>query len=350
MGQNHMNVTIKDIARILNVSHTTVSRALNDSPLINIDTKKLIQDTAKQLNYVPNYSAKSLVQNKSYNIGLFFSTMSESTSPSFFYETVKGVNRVIAENYHLVVSGIDNYIDFRTIDSKRFDGIIFMSQSENDNPSIYHAMAKKIPFVVLNREVSDNAIVNILSADRKGAYQAVTHLIDSGHVDIAIIEGEGIFHATQERREGFLNALIDNRLPINGEFIVKGNYTMESGYHAMKKLLKLEHRPTAVFSLNDEMAVGAMKAISQAGLTVPNDISIIGFDDSEFSSFVTPSLTTVRRLISEVATIGATKLLSMIKNKEYIGEKIYVKTMFIERDSVKNLQKGASGGDLPPIE
>lgn len=330
-----MSVTIKDIARILNVSHTTVSRALNDSPLISHETKKRILETAKQLNYVPNYSAKSLVQNRSYNIGLFFSTITQATSPGFFYETIRGVNSVITDTYNLVVNGLDNYKDFRSVDRKRFDGIILMSQSEKDNALVYHALEKAIPIVVLNRDIAEDSLVNVLSADQKGARVAVSHLIQNGHVDIALIEGEKGFQATIERKEGFLKALHDQDISIHGEYIVEGNYTMESGYNAMRRLLQTNHPPTAVFCLNDEMAVGAMKAIFEAGLRVPQDISIVGFDDSQFSSYITPSLTTVRREISEVGRTGARKLLSIIEGVGAShGEKVYIDTKFIQRDSV----------------
>ena len=119
-----MEVTIKDIAKIANVSHTTVSRALNNSPFISDLTKAKIMTIAKELNYVPNYSAKSLVLNRSYNIGLIFTTISEATSSRFFYETISGVNSAIKESYNLVVRGIDDYKDFTSVNSKRFDGII----------------------------------------------------------------------------------------------------------------------------------------------------------------------------------------------------------------------------------
>ncbi|HBQ96017.1 MAG: LacI family transcriptional regulator [Sulfobacillus benefaciens] len=329
-----MSVTIKDVAKILHVSHTTVSRALNDSPLINPETKKRILETAKQLNYVPNYSARSLVRNRSYNIGLFFSTMSQVTSPGFFYETVRGVNSVITESYNLVVNGIDRYADVRTLDKRRFDGIILMSQSEKDDALVSHAVEKQIPLVVLNRKVADTSIVNVLSADRQGAYNAVVHLIEHGHTHIAIIEGEKGFQATIERKEGFLTALRDNHIEIPDEYIAEGHYTMESGYTAMKQLLRAAHPPTAVFALNDEMAVGAMKALYEAGLRIPEDLSVIGFDDSQFSSFITPSLSTVRRAIAEVGSTGAKKLMSIINNGDSTGEKIYIDTELIQRDSV----------------
>ncbi|MBU3216997.1 LacI family transcriptional regulator [Clostridium estertheticum] len=329
-----MEVTIKDIAKIANVSHTTVSRALNNSPFISDLTKAKIMTIAKELNYVPNYSAKSLVLNRSYNIGLIFTTISEATSSRFFYETISGVNSAIKESYNIVVRGIDDYKDFTSVNRKRFDGIILMSQSNSDNSFIYYLMEKKIPLVVLNRYIDESSIVNILSSDKKGVYEAVNYLIQNGHKDIAIIEGKKGFNSTTERKNGFLDALIENKIQINSKYIVEGNYTIGSGYTAMKKLLCLSKIPTAVFCSNDEMAIGAMKATVEAGLNVPNDISIMGFDGMQLGDYLTPALTTVRRPIIEISKIGAEKLLSIIENNTDDGEKIYISTELIKRESV----------------
>jgi len=332
-----MEVTIKDIARIANVSHTTVSRALNDSPFINVETKAKILAIAKELNYVPNFSAKSLVLNKSYNIGLFFTTISEATSSSFLHETVNGVNSVIKESYNLVVRGIDDYSKFSSFNKRNYDGVILMSQSSSDNSFIYYLLDKEIPLVVLNRDIDESSLVNILSSDKKGVYEAVTYLIQNGHRDIAIIEGKKGFNSSIERKDGFLHGLIENKLQINSEYMVEGDYTMLSGYNAMKKLLSLRKRPTAVFCSNDEMAVGAMKAAIEAGLNVPRDISIMGFDGSQIGAYLTPALTTVRRPITEVSRKGAEKLLSIIENNCVQGEKIYINTELLERDSVAKI-------------
>ncbi|MEH7095848.1 LacI family DNA-binding transcriptional regulator [Neobacillus vireti] len=327
-------VTIKDIAKLANVSHTTVSRALNDSPLIKPGTKKKIQEIAAQLNYIPNFNAKSLVMQKSYTIGLFFTSISNGTSPSFFVDTVKGVNNVINENYNLFVRGIDDYHDFSSIHHRRFDGIILMSQSEVDNAFIYHVLNQKIPLVVINREVSDQSIINILSNDREGSCQAVKYLIQKGHKDIAIIEGIKGFKSSLERREGYLKALIDEQIPIQSEYIVNGNYDMESGYRAMEKLLSLKNPPTAVFSSNDDMAVGALNAVFAKGLTVPGDISVIGFDDIQSARYTNPSLTTVKKPIEKISRIGAEKILKAIESEEIKGEKIFVETELMIRKSV----------------
>ncbi|MDU5110694.1 MAG: LacI family DNA-binding transcriptional regulator [Clostridium sp.] len=328
-----MSVTIKDIAKLAKVSHTTVSRALNNSPLINEKTKSKIKAIAEELNYVPNYSAKSLVLDKSYTIGLFFSSINIGTSSSFFYEIVKGVNSVIKENYNLVVKGIDDYKEFSGINRQRFDGIILMSQSDKDNEFIYHMREKEIPLIVLNREMEGNSLINILADDEQGAFKAVSFLIKNHHKDIAIIEGQEEFKSTKSRRNGFFKALINNNIPIRKEYMIKGRYDIKSGYEAMNKLLSLSNIPTAVFCFNDDMAIGAIKAIFEKGLSVPKDISIIGFDDIGFAEYATPSLTTIKRPLEEISVMGAEKMIDLIDKKDYKGEKVYIETELIVRES-----------------
>jgi DNA-binding LacI/PurR family transcriptional regulator len=329
-------VTIKDIAKLANVSHTTVSRALNDSPLIKPGTKRKILEIASQLNYTPNFNAKSLVLQKSHTIGLFFTSITNGTSPSFFTDTVIGVNSAINENYNLFVRGIDDYKDYSSIHKKRFDGIILMSQSEVDNAFIYHVLNHEIPIVVLNREVSDQSLINILSNDREGSCQAVKHLIKKGHRDIAIIEGIKGFKSSMERREGYLKALIDYNIPIHNEYIVKGNYDMQSGHKAMEKLLSLKNPPSAVFCSNDDMAIGALNTAFAKGLKVPQDISVIGFDDIASAKFTNPSLTTVKRPIEKISKLAAEKILHVVEKDENVGERIFVETELILRKSVSS--------------
>lgn len=330
-------VTIKDIAKLANVSHTTVSRALNNSPLIKENTRKKILSLATQLNYTPNYNAKSLVLNKSHTIGLFFTSISNGTSPNFFTDTIKGVNSVINEDFNLFVRGIDDYEDFSAINSGRFDGIILMSQSDVDNVFIYHVLQKNIPIVVLNRQIDEKKLINILSNDTEGSYQAIEHLIQNGHRDIAIIEGIEGFKSSKKRKEGYVKAMIDYQLPIQNNYVVQGNYDMHSGYEAMEKLLLNKKRPTAVFCSNDDMAIGAMNAVFASGLKVPDDISIIGFDDIGFAQYTTPRLTTVKRPIEQISIKGAQNLLSLIQKPGQDGERIFVNTELKVRNSVKDL-------------
>ncbi|MNB72963.1 putative HTH-type transcriptional repressor ExuR [compost metagenome] len=334
-----MAATIKDIAKLANVSHTTVSRALNNSPLIKENTRQRIAEIAAQLNYTPNYNAKSLVMQRSYTIGLFFTSIAKGTSPSFFSDTFRGVNRVVDVDYNLSVRGIDDYQDYSPVHSKRFDGIILMSQSEADNEFMHHVLQHGIPLVVLNRVIDDSSIMNIVSNDREGAYSAGAYLIECGHRDIALIEGVEGFKSTVERREGFLRALMDHDIPVQADYIVRGNYDMQSGYQAMTQLMSLSNPPTAVFCSNDDMAVGAMNYVFECGLQVPGDVSIVGFDDSGFSSFTNPSLTTVKRPIETISEQGARKLLKLIKEPTEIGERILINTELIIRKSAAPLIK-----------
>ncbi len=329
-----MSVTIKDIARLANVSHTTVSRALNDSPLINPKTKQRIQTIAKELHYSPNYSAKSLVLDRSYNIGLFFSTLHSGTTSGFFHEIVRGVNAVVKDRYNLVVKGIDEYKDFRGITPKSFDGIIVMSQSAQDDPFIGHALARGIPVVVLNRHVENAAITNILSDDREGSRSMVEYLIKSGHRRIAIIEGKRGFSSTQLRKEGYLQALSRYGIPALREYQAQGDYDFASGYTAMRQLLLLEKKPTAVFCSNDDMAVGAMKAIAEQGMKVPDDISVAGFDENRFSAFLSPALTTVKRPLERISRKGAETLLEAMEHKQMRKRTLYMNTELVIRQSV----------------
>lgn len=332
-----MSVTIKDIAKLANVSHTTVSRALNDSPYINEETKAKIKELAKELNYVPNYSAKSLVLLKSYVIGVFFSSISEGTSDTFFHEIVKGVNKVMDKEYNLVIRGIDDYKNSHPIDKRNFDGIIVVSQSKNDDKFIQTVIEKNIPTVVINRFIENEGLVNIVPNDTKGAYDAVTHFIKNNHKKIAMIEGNKEFESNVYRKSGYLKALYDNSISINEEYIISGRYNMQSGYENMKKLLELKDRPTAVFCANDDIGVGAMKAITEEGLKVPDDISIIGFDDSNFCNYVTPQLTSVRKDSITMSQYGGTNLLNIIKNKEVDKERVYIESKLVVRKTVKKL-------------
>ncbi|CAG7622295.1 LacI family DNA-binding transcriptional regulator [Paenibacillus allorhizosphaerae] len=334
------SVTIKDIAKLAGVSHTTVSRALNDSPLINPETKDRIKSIAGSLNYTPNYSARSLVLDRSYNLGLFFSTLHTGTSSGFLYEAIKGVNDVIKDQFNLIVRGIDDYKSYHNVNRKSFDGLIVMSQSASDQSFIEYAADKEIPIVVLNRPIDKVKVMNLVPDDQRGAYRVAEHLIEKGHRRIAIIEGKQGFKSTQARRDGYREALEKHGVPLRNEWIVPGNYDLESGYAGMNRLLDLKERPTAVFCSNDDMALGAIKAVTERGLRVPDDLSVVGFDDHLFSAFMSPALTTVRRPIEEISRAGAEKLLSFIEKKQVEKSTVYFHTELVIRDSVKTIAGG----------
>jgi LacI family transcriptional regulator len=332
-----MSITIKDIARMMNVSHTTVSRALNDSPLIKEDTKRKIKELAKAYNYVPNFSARSLVLSKSYNIGLFFSTLRHGTTANFFYDVITGVNTIIRDDFTLSVKGIDDYKDFHLITKRFFDGILLMSQSIEDDHFLTHIINQEIPVVVLNRDPETGNFPVILSDDKIGAFNATEYLVKRGHRTIGIIEGKTGFKTTQQRKQGFLDALEKHKIKYQENLCAVGNYELHGGYMAMQKLLRQENRPTAVFCSNDDMAVGAMKAILERKLRIPDDISLMGYDDNGYSAYLSPALTTVKRPINRISKDGAKKLLEFIDHPVQRRSIFYIPTELMERESVRQL-------------
>ena len=337
-----MSITIKDIAKLAGVSHATVSRALNDSPLISDKTKDRIKKIAKDNNYIPNYSAKSLKLDKSYNIGVFLSAL-EGTSPSFFYSSIKGVNRLMKErNYNLVVKAIDDLNgDYSIVNSKHYDGILVVSQKIQDDEFIKYIGALNIPVVVLNRKINIEGTTCVYSEDRDGAYQAVKYLTNQGHKRIGLIKGKEGFLNSSERLEGYKLAMNEASLTVDKKLIASGKFDVISGYKGMNKILDNNTElPTAMFCSNDEMAFGAIKAIIEKGLRVPEDISVVGFDDIEMCKYITPELTTVRREISKIAYSGTEILFDMLdnnSNKEFYHTKVDCKLKI--RQSVHELNQ-----------
>ena len=330
-------VTIKDIARVAGVSHTTVSRALNGNPLIKKDTRDRIAKIAEELNYVPNYSAKSLVTKKSYTIGLFFSSIEQGTTASFLVDVIKGINHVLDENYNLSVNGIDSIHNLDTIVPQRFDGILVMSQSDADNDFIYHVKRCGIPMVVVNRQLEDYNIMNVTANDRDGVMEAMSYAISQGHTRCAIIEGKVGFKSSIERKQGFMDGLMHHQIPLNPEYFVSGDYSMESGKNAMQQLLSLITPPTLVFCSNDDMAIGAMKACYARGISVPLQISIIGFDDIMFAPYCNPALTTIRKPIIDISELGTKKLIELMSDSRTIPTQLFVKTSLRIRETVAQL-------------
>jgi LacI family transcriptional regulator len=331
-----MPITIKDLARLANVSHTTVSRALNNSDAINPKTKERILALAKTYNYIPNYNAKSLVLNKSYNIGCFFTTIEGGTTSSFLHEILLSINKVINNEYSITINGIDEISNFNAINPNRYDGIIIVSQSTSDDLFINHVIESNIPLVVLNRPVDFKNVCCIISDDRIGVNSAVNHLIELGHRQIGFIAGREDFYSTNIRKQGYEDALLNHNIPIDLRLVESGDYSIEGGYKAMNNILN-RTSPTAIFASNDDMAIGALKAAMNLQMAIPSDISIIGFDDSFYSSYTFPSLSTVKKPMGEIAAIGATKLLTLIDNNTINKDITCIHTKLIIRDSIKKI-------------
>lgn len=325
--------TIKDIAARLGISHSTVSRALNDSPLVNDKTKTMVKEMAEEMGYVPNESARSLKLQKSFNIGVFLSSITVGTSPSMVYEVIKMLNSIMGSEYNVVLKSIDAYHEtYQPVNRQNFDGIIVFSQMKEDDGFIKNAIDSNLPVVVINRLIDDMDVISLYADDDRGAELAMDHLADAGHKSLNIIEGCVGFHSNQQRLNGVKRMIEKHAMEIVGRDI--GDYTYEGGYEAMKRLIEDDKLGTALFAFNDDMGIGAMKACSEAGIKLPDEYSIIGFDGNHVHHFTVPGLTTIQRPIKEICKEAAKILLDEMKGI-HIGQKsIEYKNVLVKKDSV----------------
>ena len=341
-----------DIAKIAGVSRSTVSRVINDYANVPEETRKKIQKIIKENNYVPHASARMLAGAKNRVIGLFIIDMKvdsdgkQVTSSSYFSPfTGSVIDNASKMGYNVLVSIVSKQKDYKKIKetfyNKTIAGGIFIGE-KNGEPEIKEIIKSGYKVALLDQSVkSDEEVYSkciIVNADNySGAYKATNYLIELGHSKIAHIAGIAENLSAIERLDAYKKALIDAGIPVKNNLIVKGNFTVIGGYNAAKKLLQKEI-PTAIFCGNDNMAIGAIQAIQEANLEVPNDISIVGFDDIEVARYISPSLTTVRMALLEMASIATNTLITSIENDSNFSANYTLPIDLIERNSCKTLK------------
>lgn len=327
-----MAVTIKDIAKRAGVSYSTVSRALNDIGTENGTNKKQIMEIAQEMGYVKNQAAISLKLSRSYTIGLYFSTISKMSSPFVLHDVLTGVYSIVGSKYNVVVKGIDMY-EKGTLNPSFYDGIIVLSQRNEDGEFIEEVMGKNIPMVAICRTVFYD-VPNVTTDETKAMEKAMDYLLENGHRKIGVIEGTPNVDSTRLRHRGWRASLEKHGIDPDVIPVQVGNYRYASGYQAAEKLLEAEAL-TALLCFNDEMAFGARNAVYDAGLTVPGDISLIGFDNWDMSGYGSMKLTTVERSMSEIAREGTRVLLRRLEDGVVDNRRIYLENQLIVRETVK---------------
>lgn len=328
-----MAVTIKDIAKRAGVSYSTVSRALNGIGTENRERRKQILKLAEEMGYVKNQAAVNLKLSRSYVIGLYFSTISKMTSPFVLHDVLTGVYNMVGSKYNVVVKGIDMH-EPGTLNPSYFDGIIVLSQRTEDQDFMDEVLEKQIPMVVICRTVFMD-VPNVTTDEARAMERAMDFLIDNGHRKICVIEGAPNLDSTRLRHRGWQRSARRHGLDPDEIPVVGGTYRYASGYQGAKKLLV--HQPTAILCFNDEMAFGARQAIAEAGLSVPEDISLIGFDNWDMSAFGNMRLTTIERNMGDIAREGTRVLLRRLEEGEIDNSRIYLDNRLIVRDTVKNI-------------
>jgi LacI family transcriptional regulator len=315
-----MAVTIKDVARLAEVSVATVSRALNGHPRVTPETRERIQRIATELRFTPSSAARSLITRRTHTVGALLPDL----HGEYFSELIRGIDLAArARGLHLLVSS--SHGDAKEAAAAlramhgRVDGLLVMSPHMDPNV-LGSNLPHGLPAVLMNSDPSDTTHACFRVDNRGGARTMVQHLVQRGHRSIAFIAGPEHNYEAQERLAGYREAL-HQWLPGTPERVLQGDFTEASGEHAGKALAALRERPSAVFAGNDMMAIGCLSSLNQAGLAVPADIALAGFDDIPISRYVSPALTTVRVPIAELGTLALEELASSIEKPDHPGGK-----------------------------
>ncbi len=313
-GRVLLSVTIREVARDAGVSIATASRALNRDDLVAPETRDRVRAAAARLHYTPHGGARSLITNRTHTIGVLLPDL----YGEFFSEVMRGIDQTAQlEGYQCIVSSARH--SGPTLEAAlramrgRVDGLVLMSPEFTGELS-RRALPAGFPVVLLNCPPSETPHNAINVENYEGAYSMVRHLASLGHQRIAILTGEaGNFDAT-ERLRGYRAALADSGLPVLDELIVPGDFSEAAGAAGAQTLLRLQPRPTAIFAANDGMAIGALFALREAGLRVPDDIAIGGFDDIPMARYVEPALSSVHVDISALGERATAALVSELRH------------------------------------
>ena len=331
-------LTINDIARMAGVSKKTVSRVINRSPLLNRETRDKVEAIIRETGYVPNPQARALALGRNFLIGLVY----DNPNAQMILSMQKGILEALhGTEFELVIRPVDRGSNLVMDDIKgfvtrqRLFGVVILPpMSEND------ALARMLDeegcrYVRMGSAVLDDGEHMVASNDREAVADAVRYLIAQGHRRIGLVAGPHGFRSAQERREGFEIALTEAGISLPRSLIADGQYTFESGLSASESLLDLSPRPTAIFACNDEMAAGVLYAARLHGIAVPEELSIIGFDDTPVTTRVWPPLTTVRWPIVAMGRAAALKLIgTAIGEGAEVNEPSMFSSTLIRRGSV----------------
>jgi LacI family transcriptional regulator len=336
-------VTIKDVAREAKVSVATVSRVLNGSGPVSEETQRRICEVAGRMRYVPHSGARSLITSRTETLGVLLPDL----YGEFFSEVIRGMDDTAQRNgYHLLISRA--YADRHGIETAmramrgRVDGVVAMSP-DLDADALLN-LPSTIPVVLLCSVSRGNEIDSVTIQNFRGAKEMAKHLLAIGHNRIAIIQGSPRNHDAAERLRGYRTALREAGITPDPLLERGGDFTEAAGYSATLELLALKKRPTAIFAANDSMAIGAMSALRESGIAVPEEMAVAGFDDIPLARYMDPPLSSVHVPICELGAKAVTLLLHGITHKnDHARRRERVSTKLVIRRST-----GGESAERPP--
>ncbi len=305
--------TIKDVAQHANVSITTVSHVINGTRFVSESSRLRVQQAIEALNYVPSALARSLKSSRTHTVGM----MIPNNSNPYFAEIIRGIEDTCFEaGFNVILCNSDDdphkqgtYV--RVLSEKQIDGLIVLS-SGSDLELLDTLRSASMPQVVVDREIDDLAADLVEVNHEAGGYLATRHLLELGHSRIACIAGPQALSPSRQRVQGYQRALNEAGIGVDNRLLRTGDFTSEGGHGAMRSLLALSERPSAVFASNDLMAIGAICAAAQGGLVIPRDVSVVGFDDIALAAYSNPPLTTVVQPKHQTGELAARLLLERI--------------------------------------
>lgn len=338
MQRKKSMVTIQDVAAAAGVSVSTVSRVLNDKDDVAPETYENIQRVINELGYTSSLAAKSMRSRKTNVIGLVVSDLEQS----FCLHVVKGVNRAIEQlDYDLLVyTGGKNRDRSWAVRERQY--VSLLNGSITDGTIVVTPAAETFsthyPLVAVDPHLDSTDFPAVIATNHVGAMSAMEYLLGLGHRRIGFIGGRSDLQSAVRRLQGYKDSLRQANIPLDPDLVEIGDFSQETGYRCAQKLLTLPERPTAIFAANDKSAIGAIEAITEIGLKVPEDISIIGFDNIEEASFVNGGLTTVDQFIADMGRVAVEMLIKLIQNKP-IDDYVYrMSTKLVVRNTCRTLE------------
>lgn len=330
-------LTLEDIGKMAGVSRATVSRVVNGHPNISHEVRQRVQDVIDETGYRPNVAARQLASNRSNIIGLMIpSTMQRLFTDTYFLLLLQGVAQACNSNDYTLSLFLFHTLEEeqstvrRVMGTGLLDGLL-ISTHKNNNWVLGELRSKGIPHTLIGQFSGSHEATTLVDVDnRDGARAATKHLIDLGYKRVATICATRNA-AANERLAGYKLAMQEADLPLEDDLVAVGDFSKESGYTAMQSLL--QHKPDAVFAASDAMGVGALQAIQDAGLSVPGDIAVVGFDDLPHAETTNPPLTTVRQPITRMGARAVELLIELIETQEDIARQIILPTELIVRQS-----------------
>jgi LacI family transcriptional regulator len=328
---NGMKVTIKEVGKKAGVSSATVSRVVGHYGYVSEKTRRKILAAIRELGYKPNAIARSMVTKSTQTIGLI---ITDIINP-FFAQLARGVEEITWQNgYSLILANTDEDLEreqalVSTLQEKRVDGLIVVPASSNPAPHLEELLLEGIPLVLMDRSVKDCAVDVVMVDNENGAYQAVTHLISQGYQRIAMIVDNLDITTNAERMAGYHHALKDGGIEADENLVRSCQYTQQSAHTIVTEMLKRPNPPTALFTANNFMTIGAIYAIQEAGLSIPTDIGLVGFDDVNWIGLTNPRLTVVAQPVHDMGKVAAQRLLARMQGDTSSPQEIRLKTRFV---------------------